>query len=339
LEEAAVEVRDILKLYQRVYEELLAVPVIPGQKTEKEKFAGGYYTTTVEGFVPASGRGIQGGTSHCLGQNFSKMFDIVVEDPKNVSEKIHVWQNSWGLSTRAIGVMVMIHGDDKGLIFPPRVAQYQVVIIPTGLTAKSSDDQRKEVMDEAAKIAKVLVNVKVRAKVDLRTGYTPGFKFSDWEMKGVPLRLEVGPKDLAAKSVLSVRRDDGTKAPIALDSISKDIPRLLEDIQSSLYSKALESYNSRIRIIRNWKDFVPAINNRCICVIPWCENESCEDGIKDRSAKESAEAVQDDRAPSAGAKSLCIPFDQDRFGPLGDGAVCTGCRKPAKCWTMFGRSY
>lgn len=166
-----------------MYEDLLAVPVIPGIKSEKEKFAGGLYTTTVEGFIPASGRGIQGGTSHSLGQNFSKMFGIQVEDPEKSGDKLHVWQNSWGLSTRTIGVMVMTHSDDKGLVLPPRVAQWQCVVIPTGISAKTTPEQRKELYSKAQEIASALIDGGVRAKADLREGYTPGWKYNDWEMR------------------------------------------------------------------------------------------------------------------------------------------------------------
>jgi prolyl-tRNA synthetase len=182
--EADTEVRDILELYRRVYEELLAVPVIPGVKSEKEKFAGGLYTTTVEGFVPTSGRGIQAATSHCLGQNFSRpeMFNIFVEDP-NDGSKSYVWQNSWGLSTRAIGVMVMVHGDNQGLVLPPRVASIQVVIVPCGITAKTTDEQRADINSKCEELAATLKKVGVRAKADLREGYTPGYKFNDWEQK------------------------------------------------------------------------------------------------------------------------------------------------------------
>lgn len=185
--EADSEVRTILDLYRQVYEDLLAVPVIPGVKSEKEKFAGGLYTTTVEGFIPTTGRGIQAATSHCLGQNFSRpeMFNIVVEDPNDPTGqgKVYAWQNSWGLSTRAIGVMVMIHGDDQGLVLPPRVASIQVVIVPCGITAKTSDEARKNINDACEELAKSLKKAGVRAKADLREGYTPGFKFNDWEQK------------------------------------------------------------------------------------------------------------------------------------------------------------
>ncbi|KAJ2790769.1 ribose-phosphate pyrophosphokinase 1, partial [Coemansia guatemalensis] len=213
-DEAYTEVLDILTLYRRIYEELLAVPVIEGVKSEKEKFAGGVATTTVEGFIPATGRGIQGGTSHYLGQNFSKMFDVVVEDPEGTSTdrpKIHVHQTSWGLSTRTIGVMVMVHGDDKGLVLPPRVAETQIIIVPCGLTSKHTDEDRRRVTDACLTVEARLKKVGIRADTDLRDNYTPGFKYSHWEVRGVPLRLEIGPKDLEKQSVLSVRRDNFVK--------------------------------------------------------------------------------------------------------------------------------
>lgn len=185
--EADEEVLQILDLYRRVYEELLAVPVVPGVKSEKEKFAGGLYTTTVEGFIPTTGRGIQGGTSHCLGQNFSKMFNIAVESPilsaSGEREKTFVWQNSWGLSTRTIGVMVMTHGDDKGLVIPPRVAQLQVVIVPTGLSTKTDAATTELLYDEAHRIAKELIKVGVKVKADTRSDQSPPFKYNEWETK------------------------------------------------------------------------------------------------------------------------------------------------------------
>ncbi|KAF8136969.1 hypothetical protein EV363DRAFT_1394553 [Boletus edulis] len=340
--EADKEVLEILELYRRVYEELLAVPMIKGVKSEKEKFAGALYTTTVEGFIPASGRGIQAGTSHCLGQNFSKpeMFNIVVEDPNDPTGqgKTYAWQNSWGLSTRTIGVMVMVHGDNQGLVLPPRVALVQVVIVPCGITAKSVEEDRNKINDACDELAKTLVDIGVRAKADLREGYTPGYKFNDWEQKGVPLRLEIGPNDLAKQQTLSVRRDTGAKAPIALADIKTTIPQLLDTIHNDMYAKALEEYNAHLKEVTNWEDFVPALDNKCVAVIPWCEREACEDDIKERSGR-SAEP-QDERAPSAGAKSLAIPFDQARWTPIEPGKTkCVGCGQDAKRWTMFGRSY
>ena len=181
--EAMEEVHTILDLYRRVYEELLAVPVIKGQKSENEKFAGGLRTTTVEGFIPTTGRGIQGGTSHCLGQNFSKMFNIWVEDPDETDKKLFVWQNSWGLSTRTIGVMVMVHGDDKGLVMPPMVSQIQVVIIPCGITVKTSEEERKTIYAKIEEIERSLKHLDVRVKADIRDTYSPGWKFNQYELK------------------------------------------------------------------------------------------------------------------------------------------------------------
>lgn len=295
--EADEEVTDILDLYRRVYEELLAVHVIPGKKSEKEKFAGGLYTTTVEGFIPTTGRGIQGGTSHCLGQNFSKMFNIVVEDPAKPATgeaaKLHVWQNSWGLTTRTIGVMIMVHGDDKGLVLPPRVAQLQVTIVPCGITVKTKEEDRKAISDEVEKTAKRLRKAGIRVRADMREGYTPGFKFNDGEMRGIPLRLEIGPQDLAKKQTLAVRRDTNEKAPLSLDDLESAVPKLLDQIQADMFTKAKAGFEERLRVIREWKDFVPTLNSNCICVIPWCEVEKCEDDIKDRSAEEWVQCVPD----------------------------------------------
>jgi prolyl-tRNA synthetase len=180
-EEADTEVHQILDLYRRVYEELLAVPVIPGKKSEKEKFAGGLYTTTVEGFIPTTGRAIQGATSHGLGQNFAKMFNITIEDEKG--EKSFVWQNSWGLSTRTLGVVAMVHGDDKGLQLPPRVAGIQVVLMPVGITAKTTDEERQTLVKKVEEITALLKRSGLRVKADLRDNYTPGYKFNHWELK------------------------------------------------------------------------------------------------------------------------------------------------------------
>ncbi|CAA7268383.1 unnamed protein product [Cyclocybe aegerita] len=337
--EADVEVRQILDLYRQVYEDLLAVPVIPGIKSEKEKFAGGLYTTTLEGYIPTSGRGIQAATSHCLGQNFSRpeMFNIFVEDP-NDGSKSYVWQNSWGLSTRAIGVMVMVHGDNQGLVLPPRVASIQAVIVPCGITAKTTDEQRTQINNACEDLAKTLKKSGIRAKADLREGYTPGYKFNDWEQKGVSLRLEIGPNDLAKQQTLSVRRDNGVKNPIPLANIGQTVDALLKTIQSDLFTRAKDQYDARVVEVTKWEDFVPALDNKCIVAIPWCDSETCEDDIKERSGR--AAEPQDERAPSAGAKSLCIPFDHSRWTPIELGKTkCPACNKDAKHWTLFGRSY
>ncbi|KAF8327228.1 prolyl-tRNA synthetase [Cantharellus anzutake] len=340
-EDADIEVRQILDLYRRVYEELLAVPVIPGVKSEKEKFAGGLYTTTVEGFIPTSGRGIQAATSHCLGQNFSKMFEIVVEDPEKPAgskdSKLFVWQNSWGLSTRAIGVMVMVHGDNQGLVLPPRVASVQVVVIPCGLTAKMSAEEKKRILDACDDTAATLKKAGVRARADLRDTYTPGWKFADWEQKGVPLRLEIGPQDLRANKTLGVRRDDATRHDISIKELTTAVPALLNKIQDDMYKRANDIFQARLKTVTEWDQLVPTLDAKCIAVIPWCEETSCEDDIKERSARAAEQT--DERAPSAGAKSLCIPFNQERWGTPAEGYKCPACQRPAKRWSMFGRSY
>uniref|UniRef100_A0A4W5KYT6 Glutamyl-tRNA synthetase n=1 Tax=Hucho hucho TaxID=62062 RepID=A0A4W5KYT6_9TELE len=210
-EEAAEEVLQILDLYARVYEELLAIPVVKGRKTEKEKFAGGDYTTTVEAFISASGRAIQGATSHHLGQNFSRMFDIVFEDPKKPGEKQLAYQNSWGITTRTIGVLTMVHGDNMGLVLPPKVACLQVIIIPCGITASLPEAEKEVLLAQCSKYLALLQRGEIRVKADLRENYSPGWKFNHWELKGVPIRLEVGPKDLKRGQCVAVRRDTGEK--------------------------------------------------------------------------------------------------------------------------------
>ena len=340
------EVRYILDLYRRVYNELLALPVVPGVKSEKEKFAGGLYTTTVEGYVPATGRGIQGGTSHCLGQNFSRMFDIAVQDPKATDEtrgkpegRLFVWQNSWGLSTRPIGVMVMVHGDNKGLVMPPRVAQIQVVLVPCGLGVKVAQEVKDEVNETCARIARALTARDVRAHADLRDNYNPGFKFNDWELRGVPLRLEIGPKDLSSKATIAVRRDTGAKSQLPLDSLEQSVPALLDTIHNDMFKRAEAEFDAHRKIVTDWDSFTPTLNDKNHVIIPWCGREECEDAIKDRSARIATEGEpQDERAPSMGAKSLCIPFDQTPYPPIAS-HTCPQCGHTSKEWTMFGRSY
>ncbi|OWZ80070.1 proline-tRNA ligase [Cryptococcus neoformans Bt85] len=338
--DADKEVLDILELYRKVYEDILAVPVIPGKKSEKEKFAGGDYTTTVEGFIPTTGRGIQAATSHHLGQNFSKMFDITVESPDKSQGRLYAYQNSWGLSTRSLGVMVMVHGDDQGLVLPPRVALQQVAIVPVGLS--KGEGKNQPIYDACLKLERELVAAGIRAKADLRDGYTPGWKFNDWEMRGVPLRLELGPRDIANNSTLSVRRYDNHKAPMPLSDIANTVRTYLDDIQKSMLDRAAATFSDRLKVVTSWEDVVPTLDAKNVLVLPWCEAEECEDEIKEKSKSLANKgAAEDAKAPSAGAKSLCIPFDQKRFGkfPQGEEQKCVQCGKKAKSWTLFGRSY
>lgn len=340
---AAEEVLQILDWYRDIYEHLLAVPVIRGRKTEKEKFAGGDYTTTVEGYIPETGRGIQGGTSHHLGQNFSKMFNIVVEDPNDKEgAKLHVWQNSWGLSTRSIGVMVMIHGDNRGLVLPPRVADTQVVIVPVGITKNTTEDEKTRLYREVDALEEVLRAAGVRIASDKSEGYSPGWKFNEWEQKGVPLRLEFGPGESKGHFVTFSRRDITEKGQIAITELNIEVPRLLEQIQADLFARASEKFRSHTKLITRWDDFVPSLNAKNVNLIPHCLMEKCEDRVKDLSARrdDKDDTPQDEKAPSMGAKSLCIPFDQPEGG-LADGTECLNpdCSQIAKAWCLFGRSY
>lgn len=335
-EQANSEVLQVLDWYVAIYEELLAVPVIKGRKTSKEKFAGALFTTTCEGYIPATGRGIQGATSHCLGQNFSKMFDISVENPAEPKSKLFVWQNSWGLSTRVIGVMVMVHSDNKGLVLPPRVAETQVVIVPCGLTVNTSDEVRQAILAGCEEIEAKLKAVDVRAYADLRDTYSPGWKFADAELHGVPLRLEFGPKDLKNGVATAVRRDTGEKATIPLDNLSTAVPELFETIHKTMFNKAKDSFDSHIAKVTDVEDMQVHLNQKKILMAPFCGEEECEDEIKDITARKNDDEPVDERAPSMGAKSLCIPFEQE---PLAQGAKCCCCDKPAQAWTLFGRSY
>ena len=353
--EASEEVLQILDHYADIYQELLAVPVVKGRKTLNEQFPGAHYTTTIEGYIPAVGRGIQAATSHCLGQHFAKMFDITVEDPTphhdgEKRDKLHVWQNSWGFTTRSIGIMILIHGDDRGLVIPPRVAETQVVIVPVGVTAKMPEADKRKLYDQVETIQATLEEKNIRVECDYREGYTVGYKFNDWELKGVPLRLEFGPKDAAKGIVTASRRDhpnaSGNKTEIALSDLSTAIPTLLESIQTDLFTRARDEFASHRIPITTWTDFVPNLNNRNLLLVPHCTRPECEDAIKRDSAgaatttTESGVAVEVDvRAPSMGAKSLCIPVEQPEGGVQGHKCVHPGCGCEAVVWVLFGRSY
>jgi prolyl-tRNA synthetase len=215
------------------------------------------------------------------------MFNIFVEDPTDSTGqgKIHVWQNSWGLSTRTIGVMVMVHGDNQGLVLPPRVASIQVVVVPCGITAKFTDEQRQQMYDKCDELVSALRKVGIRARSDLREGYTPGWKFNEWEQKGVPLRLELGPQDLAKSQTIAVRRDTGVKAPLPLAELAQAVPALLETIQTEMFERARKTYHEHIIPVTKWDEVVPALDAKNVVVMPWCEVEECEDDIKERSGR------------------------------------------------------
>ncbi|XP_063008300.1 bifunctional glutamate/proline--tRNA ligase isoform X6 [Melospiza melodia melodia] len=333
-EEAAEEVLQILDLYARVYEDLLAIPVVKGRKTEKEKFAGGDYTTTLEAFISASGRAIQGATSHHLGQNFSKMFEIVFEDPKKPGEKQFAYQNSWGITTRTIGVMTMIHGDNMGLVLPPRVACIQVVIIPCGITNSLSEEDREALLKKCNEYRSRLLAVSIRVRADLRDNYSPGWKFNHWELKGVPVRVEVGPRDMKSQQFVAVRRDTGQKLTLSEHEAEEKLKQILEEIHANLYSRASEDLKSHMVVASNMEDFQKELDSGKIVQIPFCGEIECEDWIKKTTARDQD---LEPGAPSMGAKSLCIPFQP--LCELQPGARCVCGKSPAKFYTLFGRSY
>uniref|UniRef100_A0A7S1GDH7 proline--tRNA ligase n=1 Tax=Bicosoecida sp. CB-2014 TaxID=1486930 RepID=A0A7S1GDH7_9STRA len=340
--EADVEVLQILDLYARVYEELLAVPVIKGRKSEKEKFAGGLYTTTVEALIPTNGRAIQAATSHCLGQNFAEIFDITFEAEDGGREK--VWQNSWGLTTRTIGVCVMVHGDDKGLVMPPRVAPVHVVFVYV-YSVKDTPEVQAGVKDESAKGAEVLRAAGLAVEVDDRDNYTPGWKYNYWELRGVPLRLEIGPRDLAAGVATAVRRDNGEKSQIPLADLATAVPELLETIQADMLARARGVRDSHIAVVNRWEDFVPALDAKNLVLAPWCELTSCEEAVKHRSGAEAEAAEEkgeeedaEEKAKklSGSAKTLCVPFEQEA---MPEGTKCFQCGEAASAFCLWGRSY
>ncbi|CAI0432453.1 unnamed protein product [Linum tenue] len=317
-EEADEEVLQVLELYRRIYEEFLAIPVIKGKKSEMEKFAGGLYTTSVE-VNKGHGRGVQGATSHCLGQNFAKMFEINFENEKG--EKGMVWQNSWAYSTRTIGVMVMVHGDDKGLVLPPKVASVQVVVVP--VPYKDADTQG--ILDACTATVETLSEAGIRAESDLRDNYSPGWKYSQWEMKGVPLRIEIGPKDLANNQVRCVRRDNGSKSDIKRDNLVEQVKTLLDNIQQSLLDAAKQKRDASVQVVKTWDEFKDALAQKKMILAPWCDEEEVEKDVKERT-----------RGEMGAAKSLCSPLEQPE---LPEGTICFASGKPAKKWTYWGRSY
>jgi len=332
-EEAQDRVLSILELYKQVYEDLLAVPVVKGQKTEKEKFAGGHMTTTVEAYINGSGRAIQGATSHNLGQNFGKMFHIRFEDEQGGSAI--PWQTSWGLTTRTIGVCVMVHGDNKGLVLPPRVAPIQVIVIPIPL--KGSTDFA-DLVKYADDIRMTLKRQGVRVDIDSRQNYNPGWKFNHWELKGVPIRIEVGPRDLANNQCRLVTRDIGEKVDISVADIASHIPQLLESIQVRMFQKAKEGRDSKIITVMKWAEFVPALETGSLVLTPFCDQMEWEENVKKMSRDEALRGAFESAtcSTSVAAKTLCKPFDQP---PLPEGTPCFVSGLPATTWVLWGRSY
>ena len=307
-EEAEREGDDVIAIYKEICEEYMALPCMIGKKSEKEKFAGAEYTISME-FIMPDGKGIQGPDFHHDGQNFAKAFDITYVDADG--KKQHVWQNTFAITTRMLGVLFATHGDDKGLVLPPLLAETQVVIVPILF-----DETKADVVKEAAELAKKLEEKGISAHVDDRDNYSPGWKFNEWEMKGVPLRVEIGPKDLAKKQGMVVSRDTGEKQAVKLSKIVKEVPVLLEEMQKRLYTKAEKFMKSQIVKVTGKKEAVDAVKKGKIILAPWCGSGECEDGFKLQTT----------------AKSL------NEFSGKVKGS-CFYCKKKATSKFYFGKSY
>lgn len=308
--EADARARQMLEIYRDFAENMMAIPVIAGQKSESEKFAGALRTYCLEAMMQ-DGKALQFSTSHHLGQNFAKAFDVKFNDENNNLE--FAWQTSWGLSTRSIGGLIMTHSDDKGLVLPPRIAPIQAVVIP--LMFKGTDEQ--EVLNKADEVGAILKNAGVRVKVDHKIG-RPGEKFFEWEKKGVPMRVELGPKDIAANACVLARRDTGEKITVSLNDVATELPKLLEDIQASLYNRALTMRNERTVQVDNWEDFKTAIEAGQFVLAHWSGDENDEAKIKEET----------------NATIRCLPFDQkDEDG------LCVYSGKPSTRRVLFAKAY
>ena len=310
-DEAEEEARRMLDVYTDFAVREAAIPVIPGEKSASEKFAGAARSYTIEAMM-GDGRALQSATSHNLGQNFAQAFDIKYLDSQNTLQ--HCWTTSWGLSTRFIGAIVMTHGDDQGLIFPPRLAPYQIVIVPIYRT----DDERALTLGVADQLAMELSDFRVR--VDRRDGLSPGFKFNDWEMRGIPLRIEVGPRDVEQSQVVLARRDvpgrEG-KTTVPREGIVPAARDLLDSIQTSLHDRALRFREDHTKSPADYDEFRSAIEDG-FARVWWCEQADCEDAIKEET----------------GGTSRCLPMEQ----PGGSG-TCIRDGRPSSRVAIFGRSY
>ena len=297
-EEAEAEARRMLGVYKEFLETELAVPVLDGRKTESEKFAGAAHTYSVEALM-GDGRALQAGTSHHLGQNFAKVFDITFQArDKSVQ---YVWQTSWGMTTRLIGGVIMVHGDDSGLILPPRIAPYQVVIVPI-----PRGDWRATVLPRAQDVAAALKRAGgVRVMLDDREEYKPGWKFSEWEMRGVPLRLEIGPRDIEQQQVLVARRDTREKVTLPMEGLSERVSGLLDAVQTALLERAVAFRDSHTIRTASSDEFRRAFEGRPGFVIaPWCGSADCEAQIK-AETQATIRNLAFDLPPATGACVRC----------------------------------
>ena len=309
-DEAEKEVADILELYKKTIEEELAVPVVTGKKSEKDKFVGAVYTNTLESLMP-DGKALQMGTSHFLGQNFSKPFDVKYLD-KNNSETF-AWQTSWGVSWRLIGGMIMTHGDDKGLVLPPKVAPIQVVIIPIYY----SKEDKENVLQKACQIKDSLSNNDIRVHLDDREQLTPGFKFNDWEMRGIPIRIEIGPKDIAKNQIVLARRHNQTKISLDIDGLTEKTLSELKNIQKEMFDAAKKILDERVVRVSEYQQFKEELDNGKMIDCSWCGNQTCEDKIKEET----------------GADLRVIPSGSTKA------ETCIYCKNSGTTNVLFARGY
>ena len=307
--EAREETLQMLKVYEEFYLNCLAIPAITGQKTEKEKFAGAVETYTIEPMMH-NGVALQGGTTHYFGQGFAKAFDITFTGRDNTVNYPH--QTSWGVSTRMIGAIIMAHGDDNGLILPPAIAPIQVVIIPVA--------QHKEGVLEKANELKARLSAKgIRVKLD-DSDQSTGWKYSQYEMKGVPVRLEVGPRDIESGNCVLVSRVSREKNFVSMDNLEAEVEKMLQFVHDELVSRAEKNLAEKTHIATTYEEFLDAAENKPGFIkAMWCGDVECEDKLKD---------------VTGGVKSRCIPFVEDH---LSDKCVC--CGKPAKHMVVWGRQY
>ncbi|HEX7087883.1 MAG TPA: proline--tRNA ligase [Vicinamibacterales bacterium] len=308
--EAQEETLRMLGVYKAFAEEVLAMPVLDGQKSESEKFAGAARTYSIEALM-GDGRALQAGTSHFLGQNFAKAFEIRFQGRDKTLQ--YAWTTSWGVSTRLIGGLIMTHGDDSGLILPPRVAPYQVVIVPI-----QRGNWQETVLPHAQQVRDALQAAGIRVFLDAREEYTPGWKFAEWEMRGVPVRLEIGPKDIEKGQVVLVRRDTRAKAAASRDGLPAHVTALLDEVQRALLDRARAFRDDHTSRVERWEEFVSIMEGRPGFVVArWCGNAECEATIK----AETQATIRN------------LPFEQVPGGP------CIRCDRPAITDARFAKAY
>ena len=306
-EEAEERTIQMLNVYADFCEEVLAIPVVKGRKTDKEKFAGAVATYTIESLMH-DGKALQSGTSHNFGDGFARAYDVSFTDKDNQLKYCH--QTSWGVTTRLIGALIMVHGDDNGLVLPPRIAPTQVTVIPVAA-------HKPGVTEKAEEIYRTL-SERFRTKLDL-TDKSPGFKFAECEMRGVPVRVEIGPRDLEAGNAVLVRRDTREKITVSLDAIAEEVGALLEKIQREMLERARVHLNNHTYTVKNYEEFADTIEHRPGFIrAMWCGDRACEDKIKEEFS----------------ATARCIPFEQETVAE-----TCVCCGKPAKKLVYWGRAY